>query len=263
MQLIKLGLSVHRIQRIFISHLHGDHYLGLMGLIFSMHLQKRESDLHIHSHYGLDEIILAQLRYSRSSLNFRLIFHPLQDGVHEVIADDELFTVETFPLEHKIPTSGFLFREKPGSRRMDKAKLPKGMPLQDIVSLRSGQDVVDDKGHVVYKVSDYTLPPRQTFSYAYCSDSQPSDSYRKVIQGVDLLYHEATFMEDEKDKARLTKHSTAKEAAEVASEAGVKKLLIGHFSARYKELSPVLNEAKSVFSSCELAVEGQSYELKP
>lgn len=260
-QLKRFELSTYKINNIFISHLHGDHYLGLMGLLFSMHLLRREHDLHMYSFRGLEEIILTQLKHSRSVLRFQIIFHSLQEGVSELLLDDESVTVHTIPLDHKIPTCGFLFREKQKSRRINKEKLPGNMSIQHIAQLKKGEDVFNEKHQLLYRCEEYTLPPRPSRSYAYCSDSQPTERILPIIKSIDLLYHEATFQEDEKDKARETKHSTAAEAAEIARQANVKKLLIGHFSARYKILTPVLEEALKIFPTTALAIEGESFEI--
>lgn len=261
MQLALYNVGIHKINNIFISHLHGDHYLGLTGLLFSMHLQRRESDLHLYSFRGLDEILMAQLKHSKSVLNFKIIFHPLTENKIETIFEDEALTVATIPLDHKIHATGFLFCEKPKSLRIDKAKLKEGVLLQHIVQLKKGEDVVDENGEILYRSSDFTRPPKPSFSYAYCSDTQPSEKVIEQIRNVDLLYHEATFLEDEKEKARETKHSTAAEAAQVAKQAQVKRLIIGHFSARYKDLTPVLEEAKRIFPETSLAREGEIFEL--
>ncbi len=260
MQLMRYGLSVHKINHIFISHLHGDHYLGLTGLIFSMHLQGRESDLHVYSFKGLDEILLAQFKHSKSVIRFRIVFHTLTDRI-ETIFEDEVLTVDTIPLDHKIKTSGFLFREKRKSYRIDKSRLKQEMHLQHIVQLKKGEDVLDEAGSVLYHYADYTLPPKPSLSYAYCSDTQPSETVIDQVRGVDLLYHEATFLEDEKEKARQTKHSTAAEAADIGMRANVNKLLLGHFSARYKALMPILEEAIKIFPRTSLAIEGETFEL--
>jgi ribonuclease Z len=232
-----------------------------MGLLFTMHLLRREHDLHIYSFRGLEEIILVQLKHARSALNFKVILHPLTEGKNELIFDDDVLTVHTIPLDHKIPTSGFIFREKTRSRPVDKSKLSENIPVQYLAQLKRGEDVVDDQGNVRYRSSDYTLPPRRSRSYAYCSDSQPTEAILPIIKGVDLLYHEATFMEDEKDKARDTKHSTAAEAATIAKTGRVQKLLIGHFSARYKDLNIVLTEATKIFPDTALAIEGETFEI--
>lgn len=261
LQLQKTNISIHRISHIFISHLHGDHYLGLMGLLYTMHLNHRETDLHLYSHRGLDEIIITQLKHSHSVLNYRIHFHELTPGKNEVIFEDDLVTVESFPLMHRLACSGFVFREKPKPRRIDKDRLPADMKLQYIAQLKLGNDIRDEEGHLLYKNEDFTLPPRPSLSYAYCSDTAFFPELARYIKDVDLLYHEATFMEEEREKAIATFHSTASDAARVAQMLHAKKLLIGHFSARYRELDGLLNEAKSIFANTELAIELSTIEL--
>ena len=257
LQLMRFQVNFHRINHIFISHLHGDHYLGLMGLIFTMHLQRRVNDLHLYSHTGLDEIITTQLRYSLSAPSFRLLFHRLNKGVNETIYEDEHLTVETIPLSHKLTCSGFLFREKPKLRRIDKTRLPQGLLIRQIANLKKGDDVTDDEGRVLYRNEDLTFPPRRARSYAYVSDSSYREEIVPLIGNVDVLYHESTFTEDERVKARETLHSTARDAATIARLANVQKLLLGHFSARYKDLAPLLKEAREVFENAHLAIEGE------
>jgi ribonuclease Z len=256
MQLMRFQINFHRINHIFISHLHGDHYLGLMGLIFTMHLQRRVNDLHIYSHAGLDDIITTQLRHSLSAPSFTIVFHRLNKNVREIIFEDTTVTVETIPLRHKLKCSGFLFREKPKLRRIDKARLPEGLLIRQIAGLKRGEDVVDETGKVMHHNEALTFPPRKARSFAYCSDTAYDEKIVEQIKGVDVLYHEATFTEEEKDKARETLHSTAFEAASIASMAEVNKLVLGHFSARYRELHPLLDEAKKVFEDTALATEG-------
>jgi ribonuclease Z len=262
MQMMKYGLPLHRIDYIFISHLHGDHYLGLMGLLFTLHLNRRTSDLHLYSYRGLDEIIITQLRHSKSALNFKIVFHTLAAGKQEIIFENKHLTVETIPLSHKISCSGFLIREKPKPRRIDKDRLPSGLLINQLNDLKNGADVVDETGKVLYKNEDLTLPARKSRSYAYCSDTQYYEPIVSQIQGVDILYHEATFIKEDELKAIETKHSTAFQAAEIARKAGVNKLLIGHFSARYKELTPLFNEAVERFSNTYLAQEGETFVIE-
>ena len=262
MQLMRLQTNFHRINHIFISHLHGDHYLGLMGLIFTMHLQRRINDLHVYSHRGLDEIITSHLRYSRSSPNFKIVFHLLEKGVKRIIFEDDAMTVETIPLSHKIRCSGFLFREKVKPRRFDKSKLPEGLLIQELAGLKVGRDIVDDFGTIRYTNESLTLPPRKSRSYAYCSDTVFDDGLVAQIMNVDLLYHEATFMTEEESKAMETKHSTAKQAATIARLAAADRLLVGHFSARYKDLTPLLEEAKAIFPNTALAIEGEEFTIQ-
>jgi ribonuclease Z len=261
MQIMRYQINFHRINHIFISHLHGDHFLGLMGLIFTMHLQRRANDLHIYSHRGLDEIITTQLRYTRSWPNFKIIFHRLEKDVREIIYEDNSVTVETIPLQHKIRCSGFLFREKIKPRRINKERLPENLLIQQIASLKQGKDITDESGNIIYRNEDLTLPPRPSYSYAYCSDTAYRESILDQIRGVDLLYHEATFLQEDELKALETQHSTAMQAAQIASKAQVGKLLLGHFSARYRDLAPVLEEAKKVFERSALALEGETFKI--
>jgi len=249
-------------QYLVIQNKHFLHYLGLTGLLFSMHLQKRKADLHLYSPAGLNEIILLQLKYSRSVLNYSLHFHSFDPTQKYQLLENDGLTVETIPLFHKLPCAGFLFKETPKHRRLDKEKLVKGMLLQHIVALKTGQDVFDEQGKLLYKNEDFTLDPKRSLSYAYCSDTAFFEPIIEQIDEVDLLYHEATFMDEEEAKANETKHSTARQAAEIAKRSRAKRLLIGHFSARYKDLEPLLAEAKSVFENSSLAIEGQTFTIE-
>lgn len=262
MQLMRYQIPIIKIDHIFISHLHGDHCLGLLGLLFSMHLQRRTTDLHLYSQKGLDEIILLNLKYSKSVLNFNLKFHLFNADVPHLIFEDEAITVSTIPLLHKLSCAGFLFQEKLKPRKIDKQQITPNMKLQHLASLKTGVDVYDEDGSLLYKNENYTLPPRPSHSYAYCSDTAWNENMFKQINGVDLLYHETTFMEGERKKAIETKHSTAADAAKTAMRCNVKKLIIGHFSARYRELDPLLTEARAYFSNTELAIEGTTFDLE-
>ncbi|MFZ1809067.1 MAG: ribonuclease Z [Cyclobacteriaceae bacterium] len=260
-QLKRFSIPTQKIDKIFISHLHGDHYLGLMGLLFSMHLNRRTNDLHLYSQPGLDQIIILQLKYSKSALNYKLIFHPIPNGESVCLYEDKSLTVRTIPLKHKVPCTGFLFKEKEKSRRIDKDKLPENMMLAYIAQLKLGKDVFDEEGTLLYKNTDYTLPPRPSRSFAYCSDTAYDENLAKQIKEVDLLYHEATFMQEHADKAAMTLHSTTLQAAKIASLAKVKCLLIGHYSARYRELDALQAEAATVFKNTKLAIEGETIDL--
>jgi len=260
-QLKRFSIPVQKIDKVFISHLHGDHYLGLMGLLFSMHLQKRTRDLHLYSQPGLDEIITLQLKHSRSALHFKLVFHPIAGERPACLFEDDGLTVHSIPLKHKVPCTGFLFREKEKPRRMDKALLPANMRLAHIAQLKQGRDVVGEKGQLLYAHEEYTLPPRPSHSYAYCSDTVYDEALVPYLQGVNWLYHEATFMQEHADKATATLHSTALQAATIAKMAQVKGLLIGHFSARYKGLEGLLAEATAIFKNTRLAIEGEIYDI--
>ncbi len=261
MQMARLQISPHKIDHVLISHLHGDHYLGLMPLLFSMHLHKRESDLQLYSPPGLDEIITLQLKHSKSVLNYKIIFHPFNPTQIHTLFEDEALSVQTIPLIHKLDCAGFLFKEKIKPRRINKEKLIDGLKLQQIAALKTGADIRDEKGELLYKNEDFTLPPRPSLSYAYCSDTAFNEPMIPQLSNVDLLYHEATFIQADSHKATETKHSTAAQAAEIAKRSSVKKLVIGHFSARYKSLDQLLQEAQSVFPNTELASEGTTFTL--
>lgn len=261
-QLSKFGGNWHKLEAIFISHLHGDHYLGLMGLLFSMHLNKRTNDLHLYAFKGLSEIILLQLKFSKSVLSYTIHFHELKENTIETIFESETLTVETIPLLHKIPCNGFLFREKPKPRLINKEKLIPGMLIQHIVQLKQGLDVIAENGLILYKNEDFTLPPRPQRSYAFCSDTAYNVSMVDQINHIDLLYHEATFASEDQAKANETKHSTATEAAQIALKANVKMLVIGHFSARYHSPEVLLTEAQKTFQKTYLAIEGETFHIE-
>jgi ribonuclease Z len=261
-QLSRFGGNIHRLDAIFISHLHGDHYLGLMGLLFSMHLNKRQNDLHLYAFKGLREIILLQLKYSNSVLGYTIHFHELKENSTEIIFESDTLTVETIPLLHKIPCNGFLFREKPKPRRINKEKLSEGMLIQHIVQLKQGMDAILENGEILYKNEDFTLPPHPSRAYAFCSDTAYQESMCPQIDAVDLLYHESTFASEDQLKAIETKHSTAREAALIATKANVKKLIIGHFSARYHSPEVLLIEARQTFQETYLAIEGETFHIE-
>lgn len=261
MQLTRYQIPIHKIDCIFISHLHGDHYLGLMGLLFSMHLQRRVNDLHLYSQRGLDEIILLQLKYSRSVLSYQIYFHEYDPTQKAIIYEDTALTIETIPLIHKLPCAGFLFQEKVKPVNLNKQKLKAGMLIQHIAQLKKGADVYDDQGKLIYLNSDFTLPPLPSYSYAFCSDTAWNEKMLEQLKGVNLLYHETTFMDEDRDKAHETKHSTTLEAATIAKLAEVDRLIIGHFSARYRDLEILLREAQTIFRNTSLAEEGISFEM--
>lgn len=261
-QLRKFKLKFGRIDFILISHLHGDHFYGLMGLISSFHLVKRERLLTIFGPSGLDEIITTQLKYTNTKLSFPLRFVATQAEGKNLILEEPMFRVFTFPLQHRIPCTGFLIEEKPGLRNMVKEKLLKTkMPIEAIISLREGKDFADADGNVLYTVEEYTFPPKQSKKYCYCSDTVFDPGLVDYVREVDLLYHEATFGDDETERARTTFHSTSRQAAGIAMKANVGKLLLGHYSSRYKDLSPILDQAKQVFGNTFLSEEGVTYSI--
>ena len=261
MQLKRYKLRAQRINNIFISHLHGDHYLGLMGLLSSMHLMGRNKPLNLYGPKGLSEIITLQLKYSDTVFNYEINFVEIDTEVNQLIHEDELVSVYSIPLNHRIPCSGFLIEEKPKNRRIRREAIPEDFSIRNIIRLKKGEDIYSEEGELLYKNEDMTLPPRQSFKYAYCSDTKYEESIIPIIEGSDMLYHESTFLEEHMDRATTTYHSTAKEAATIAQKARVGKLLLGHFSARYKELDPIQEEAREVFAESYLAIEGEEFIL--
>lgn len=257
----KYGVRINKINHIMISHLHGDHYYGLMGLLSTMHLYGRASALQLYGPVGLAEIVTLQLRYSETALSFDVDFHEIAPGASEVIYENQYLTVQAIPLNHRIPCSGFLFQEKPKRRRINKAALQEEIPPVHINTLKDGHDILDEAGNVRYANHLYTLPPRPSYSYAYCSDTKYDEALLSYISGMDLLYHEATFTREFAERAHATYHSTAEEAALMAKKAGVRRLILGHFSNRYKDLTPILLEARSVFGPSALAIEGESFVI--
>jgi ribonuclease Z len=260
-QLLRYDFRFSRISHIFISHLHGDHYLGLMGLLFTMHLQKREAPLHLYAPRGLDEIMLTHLRHGKSVLNFTLEFHAFEGSKIELLLDNEDLSVHTIPMNHGIACCGFLFREKPKKLNVNKEKLPPNLPYPLILALKEGEDIFfEDR---LIPNLELTLPPKPLKSYAFCADTKYHEPIIEQIKGADLVYHESTLTEEFASRiADGMYHSTAKQAATVALKAEVKKLIIGHFSVRYgNHLSVFLSEAKSIFNDTLLAEEGQTYVI--
>lgn len=260
-QLKRYKLSPQKLNAIFISHLHGDHYLGLVGLLSSMHLQGRTTTLNLYGPRGLRNIITLQLRYSDTTLRYQVNFHPYQANSEVVIYEDKQVTVTTIPLEHRVECSGFLFREQPQPLRINKEKLPHGFSLANIGKLKKGEDIVDATGKLLFKNSDLTKPPHPRRSYAYCSDTKYLPHLNKQLKEIDMLYHEATFLNENELKASNTFHATAGQAAQLAKDARVGKLLLGHFSARYKDLDPFELEARKIFPESYLAIEGTTFEI--
>lgn len=251
-----------KIKHIFISHLHGDHFYGLIGLISSFRLLNRTQELHIYGPEGIKEIILLQLKYADSWVNFPLIFHELTSPSSERIYEDDKLTVETIPLKHRIYTNGFLFREKPHERKLNpEACRQLGVEICDYQNLKNGKDFVTPQGEVI-KNERLTFPPPPPLSYAYCSDTVFDPALARRIKGVSVLYHEATFLEEHKQLAQKTKHSTARQAAEIALNAGASQLILGHYSTRYESIEQFKEEAKTVFSAVELADDGKIFSFE-
>lgn len=261
-QLSKQNIRLGRIKTILISHLHGDHYFGLIGLLSTMHLFHRKHKLTVFAPPELEMIIDLQLKASETTLCYDLEFIPLlHDGLEEIQKEDQ-FTIQAFPLNHGIKCYGFLIKENPKQWRINKDKLPETMLIQEIITLKNGENVSHEDGSIKYALEHYTFPPRPSRSYAYCSDTSYHEELIPYIQHVDLLYHEATFADDMEDRAVMTLHSTATQAATIAKKAGVQKLLLGHYSTRYKDPAPLLDEAKTIFTETYLTYEGETIILK-
>lgn len=257
-----LRLGISKIRAICISHLHGDHYYGLFGLLDSMALTGRKAPLYLIAPESLRSILLEIGRSTQTPPSFPVHFigTSLADTGLRVYAD-ELISIETFPLDHGVHCTGFLFRTHQPARSMRKEKLFAGFPYEAIRTLKEGKDVYDANGRLLYPVSEYTTGPVPARTYAYCSDTVYSPSLAGYLKGVNLLYHEATFGSELEAKAHLRGHSTAVQAASMAAQAGAERLLIGHFSSRYADIYPLLEEARHVFPETHYAEEGATFQV--
>ncbi len=260
-QLIRLKVKFHKIDHIFISHLHGDHYLGLVGLIFSLNLNGRTKPLYIFGPPGLMDIIEVHQRISAEKLRFEIIFHQNEhDGYHKIF-ETNLIEVYTFPLNHRIPTTGFLFKEKPKKRKLNSTEINRyQVPISYFEYLQKGADWHMSDGFLVEN-SKLTIAPPPPRSYAFVSDTRYLPELTDFLTGTDLIYHEATFMQDMFERAVQTLHSTSEEAATFAKMTSAKQLILGHFSARYIDLNPLLKEAQAIFPNTELAKEGCVFQV--
>jgi len=261
-QLRKFKLKFQRINHIFISHLHGDHYLGLPGLLASMHLLGRTNDLHLYCPEELKEILDIQHKHSQTYLNFNIVYHFHTYVSGDVLFEDEKVIVKTVVLNHRVPCCGFAFFEKPLLPNISVEAIAKyAIPPHKISEIKKGADFIAADGSTIPNAS-IVSKKYAARSYAYCSDTCYDESLIPYIQNVDLLYHEATFMNDKKERAKETYHSTTEQAATIAKKACVKQLMIGHYSARYKDLQPLLDEAKEVFENTILAIEGETVKVE-
>ena len=258
-QLRRYHSYIQRLKHIFISHLHGDHYYGLIGLLTTLHLLGRREEMHIYAHSMLEEIINIQLKASQTVLLYPLHFHYLQEDKSDLIHEDTSLTVHSFPVVHSIPTCGFIFREKIQARKIRREVIDKlEIPVSELQKIKQGADYTDPAGEV-YKNSILTIDPPEPRSFGYCADTLYSETIIPYIQNCDLLYHEATFRQDMADVAREKWHSTTIEAASIAQKGDVKKLVIGHYSARYDDLQPLLEEARTVFPETYPAQDGSKF----
>ena len=260
-QLRKHKIKFNRIKHIFISHLHGDHFFGLVGLISTFRLLTREADLHIYGPKGIKEVVTLYMKLADSWTNYQLIFHELTSNVSQLIFEDDKVEVHTIPLEHRIYTNGYLFKEKAGERQLDiEAAQVANINKAYYRKLKQGYDVENEDG-VLIDHTTVTHPANPIKSYAFCSDTVYKETIIPIIKNTTVLYHESTFLEKHAHLAAKTKHSTAKEAAQIAKKAHVAHLLLGHYSTRYDSIKDFKNEALEVFNNVALCEDGKSFQF--
>lgn len=260
-QLRKNKIKFSKINHVFISHLHGDHFFGLIGMISTFALLGRTQDLHIYGPKGIKEIITLQLKLSNSWTNYQLLFHELESKKSEIIFEDEKVIVKTIPLKHRVYTNGFLFQEKIGDRKLNLDAV-QNYEIEKCYyqNIKNGKDILLEDGRVVEN-KELSFDPVPAKSYAFCSDTVYNENIIPIIKDVDVLYHESTFLESESALAEKTMHSTAKEAARIALKANVKQLLLGHYSTRYESIDLFKDEAETIFKAVMLSDDGLSFEL--
>jgi ribonuclease Z len=260
MQLRKNRIRFGKLNHIFISHLHGDHIFGLYGLLSTFNLMGRTTPIHLYAPENYRNILESHLDDFDITLNFEIDFNPLSGNDPAKILEEKYITVTSFPLEHRVPAYGFLFREKPADRNIIKECIEKyKIPTVRIPAIKKGEDFITDNGEII-RNEDITLPGPEPLSYAYCSDTRYFDRLATFVKNVSLLYHETTFDSTLSDLALITGHATTLDAARTASEAGAGTLIIGHFSARYKDIAPLIYEARSVFPATLPAIDGYTYD---
>jgi ribonuclease Z len=260
-QLRKNKIRFSKINHIFISHLHGDHFFGLVGLVSTFTLLNRTTDLHIYGPKGIKEIIKLQLRLSNSWTNYGLFFHELESSESDVIFEDEKVLVKTIPLKHRIYTNGFLFQEKIGERKLNLDAVQNyEIDTCYYQKIKNGKDITLEDGRVIEN-EKLTFDPVPSKNYAFCSDTAYDESIIPLIENIDVLYHESTFLQSEENLAKKTLHSTAKEAATIALKSNAKQLILGHYSTRYENIVLFKEEAETIFSEVLLADDGKNFEL--
>ncbi len=260
-QLRKNKIRFSKINHIFISHLHGDHFFGLIGLVSTFTLLNRTTDLHIYGPKGIQEIIKLQLRLSNSWTNYGLFFHELESNNSEVIFEDEKVLVKTIPLKHRVYTNGFLFQEKTGDRKLNLDAVQNyEIDTCYYQKIKNGKDITLDDGRVIEN-DKLTFDPIPAKNYAFCSDTAYNEAIIPIIENIDVLYHESTFLQSEENLAKKTLHSTAKEAATIALKSNAKQLILGHYSTRYENIDLFKEEAATIFPEVLLADDGKSFEF--
>lgn len=261
LQLRKYKIKFQRITHICISHLHGDHFLGLVGYLSSLQLLGRDKGVHVYGPTGLEAIVKAQLEMGGARIDYQLTFFEIDATKNTLLFEDKVMEIHSFPLKHRVPTTGFLIKEKPRDRNLIKSKFDQtGLSVAYINKLRQGVDVKKEDGTIV-TADSVTVPPPPIKTYAFCSDTAYLENIVPTIKNVDLLYHEATFTEEKKQRAIKTNHSTALDAAKIAKLANAKQLIMGHFSARYKNTENHLTEAKTIFENSFAVNDGDVFTL--
>jgi ribonuclease Z len=260
-QMRKYRIKAGKINHIFISHLHGDHIFGLPGLISTMALSGKKGELHIYSHSELKMMMDQLMKFMNDFDDFKVVYHPLNFRSRSVIYEDSKIVVDSFPLKHRIPCCGFIFREKPHELHLRADKVAYlNIPVKERAAIKGGADYQTPEGKVILNI-ELTFPADPVRSYAFCTDTVSRKQIIPVIKNVNLLYHEATFSDMLAGLALKTYHSTASQAADIARDAGVKKLIIGHFSSRYKSVEPLVNEARAIFPNTFPANDGDRFDL--
>jgi len=260
MRKYKVGFS--KINHIFISHLHGDHFYGLVGLLSTYGILNREKELHIYGPKGIKEVTLLQLKISQSHAKYKIIFHELTSRKSELIFENDNVSVNTIPLNHRVYTNGYLFKEKEKPRKLNMLNISGYSEIgkADYLNLKAGRDFTLASGDIIPN-TELTLNPQKPLSFAFCSDTRYKPDIIPIIKNADLLYHEATFLSDKEDLAKKTKHATSKQAAQIAKDANIHKLVIGHYSSRYKDISLFKKEAIETFKNTELAEPGKVFTV--
>ncbi|WP_430809337.1 MULTISPECIES: ribonuclease Z [unclassified Carboxylicivirga] len=262
MQLRRNKINFSKINHIFLSHLHGDHVFGLMGLISTFGLLGRRKALIIHAHPDLEDLLKPHLEYFCADLPYQIVFEALNYDEPKLIYEDKKVIVKSFPLSHRVPTCGFLFEEKAKQPNVRKAAIARyNLTVPEIVAIKAGQPFIGEDGQPV-PTEELLIPAPKPLSYAFCSDTRYFRRIIPIIKEVSLLYHEATFLHELKDLAKRTSHTTAKQAATIARDAGAGQLLLGHFSSRYHNLQPFEQEAKAIFENTVLVRDNQTFELE-
>lgn len=258
-QMFRYGINPLKLRGIFISHLHGDHVFGVFPLISTLGLYGRRTPLKIFAPRPFGEILESHLRYFDTDLPYEVEWVEVDTTAHRIIFENNSLEVWSIPLRHRVPASGYMFREKMPELNVDKFKIERyGLSIKQIVAAKRGEDIALDDGTVIPN-AEITYLPRQPKTYAYCSDTNRSAMVARRVKGADLLYHEATYAAAERRQAKERGHSTSVDAAEIALAADAKRLIIGHFSSRYKEPSVLLDEARAVFPATDIATEGETY----